>query len=341
MLLATLALGLVLAAVVGAVVGWRVEQAWRAAEQLNLVQPVFEPRGLKFAYSRDPDSGGLRGWYLGLEPWPTPEGHQRIVAVGDSVTHGMGVELEQAWPAVLEARLGDVEVLNFGFLGYDIEQVATLVEAEVTGWDPDLVVYGNFANDTAPTFMVFAAWADHSIFVGSWVPERARLVPEVLSRPLLEHSAFFRAAQGTRMARLLEDRYQPPVPEGWYGDNLERLAQWSRDTDTPVLVLTIPEHILADRQHCRATLDPNACKVAEEDHAEVLAAAKASGLPWVDGQAAYAATGREDFMGDHGWDPAHPNAAGHVALVDGLEASVRRLLGRSPAAGEAPDPAPR
>ncbi|MFH1887025.1 MAG: GDSL-type esterase/lipase family protein [Pseudomonadota bacterium] len=80
----------------------------------------------------------------------------RIAALGDSLTYGMGVAEEDAWPAVLERRLAkrfQVEVLNLGVTGFqsgDLLQNLPWVLEQVR---PDLLLYGVCLNDFLPSGM--------------------------------------------------------------------------------------------------------------------------------------------------------------------------------------------
>lgn len=77
---------------------------------------------------------GLRGPEIAL-PAPGP----RVLAVGDSVTFGWGVEEEQSWPARLADELG-VEVLNAGVPAQRPPAIAAWTAAYAPGLDVDLVL---------------------------------------------------------------------------------------------------------------------------------------------------------------------------------------------------------
>jgi lysophospholipase L1-like esterase len=95
---------------------------------------------------------GLRDRERSLEPAARTT---RILVLGDSVTFGMGVPLEQTYPALTEALLNaalgpgarSVEVLNFGIPGYNtLHSLAQLREVGLT-FRPDIVVVGFLYND--------------------------------------------------------------------------------------------------------------------------------------------------------------------------------------------------
>ncbi len=82
-----------------------------------------------------------------------PEGCQRILCVGDSLTHGYGVPHDAPWPRQLERSLKQkypdrcFEVMNYGRVGMDIPHVEKQIAAFAPAYHPDLVVYGYCLND--------------------------------------------------------------------------------------------------------------------------------------------------------------------------------------------------
>jgi lysophospholipase L1-like esterase len=78
----------------------------------------------------------------------------RIACIGDSWTFGMNVNQDQTYPARLEALLkqerpaSEVEVINFGVLGYSSFQGLELLKRRVLDLHPDVLVIGFGMNDS-------------------------------------------------------------------------------------------------------------------------------------------------------------------------------------------------
>lgn len=77
----------------------------------------------------------------------------RLLAAGDSFTFGIGVEDEERWSEVLEARLSrrlagqaTVSVYNAGVPGYSATQIRQVVEEIVPALEPQVVLLGAYAN---------------------------------------------------------------------------------------------------------------------------------------------------------------------------------------------------
>jgi lysophospholipase L1-like esterase len=87
---------------------------------------------------------------------PKRAGVLRVACIGDSWTFGMNVDQNQMYPARLEALLKahppadakDVEVMNFGILGYTSFQGLQLFKSRVLDLHPDVVVIGFGMNDS-------------------------------------------------------------------------------------------------------------------------------------------------------------------------------------------------
>ncbi|MCZ6643032.1 MAG: GDSL-type esterase/lipase family protein [Gammaproteobacteria bacterium] len=78
--------------------------------------------------------------------------NKRIVAVGDSFTFGIGVELEKTYVKQLESTLKKVEVLNLGVGSYNFWHYLEVLDNRVVGLEPDLVLIGFYLDDlSAPT----------------------------------------------------------------------------------------------------------------------------------------------------------------------------------------------
>ena len=74
----------------------------------------------------------------------------RIMILGDSLTYGKGVSLEETYPAVLEELLSKeyaVEVLNLGICGIQSEEILQILLRYAPQLRPDIVLYGMCQND--------------------------------------------------------------------------------------------------------------------------------------------------------------------------------------------------
>jgi hypothetical protein len=83
------------------------------------------------------DSDGLRDPERTLAKVP---GRLRVMVLGDSFVWGYRVEAEDRFTNVLEKKLPDAEIINFGCSGYGQDQEYLLLQREFPRYRPDLVV---------------------------------------------------------------------------------------------------------------------------------------------------------------------------------------------------------
>jgi lysophospholipase L1-like esterase len=120
---------------------------------------------------------------------PARPGIYRIIALGDSLTYGYGIEEKDTYPRVLETLLNDtfrVEVLNLGVSGAQSEDIYNTLREKLPELKPNLVIYGMCVNDFLPSK------------VGQYDNNRAYQVP----LPLKNHFM-----QKTLTAKLFEQGY--------------------------------------------------------------------------------------------------------------------------------------
>ncbi len=103
-----------------------------------------------FQYRGTSNRLGFRGPVYPEEKAP---GSYRIVALGDSVTAGIGFDdYEDVYTAKLERALREAglgaEVLNFGVSGYNTQQEVETLKDKALVFDPDLVLLAYVLNDT-------------------------------------------------------------------------------------------------------------------------------------------------------------------------------------------------
>lgn len=138
---------------------------------------------------------------LGLRDRPIERkaaGELRILALGDSVTFGWGVPVEETFAKKLEgtlrSRLGRaVTTVNSGVGGYNTTQEYAFLRAHVGTIDPDIVVLLYVSNDIERAIPPFDPWSRRSL-KGKSAPEALNLI---LGRSWLYRLGLF-AFQGFR-----------------------------------------------------------------------------------------------------------------------------------------------
>lgn len=97
-----------------------------------------------------------RSWMdLSVKKAKTDPNTVRIVAVGDSFTHGVTLKLAETWPVVLEGLLNAqapaagprYEVINAGVGGENLIEESLNIKLAVANLEPDLIVHQLFLND--------------------------------------------------------------------------------------------------------------------------------------------------------------------------------------------------
>ena len=137
-------------------------EMWKYAREIKRVSPIEglghdhtpNTRGTYMGASVAINSLGYRDREYALEK---PKGAVRILMIGDSVTFGWGVELEDTVAKKLEVRLNrpespyPVEVINTGVGNYNtVMEVKEFIERG-SKLKPDIVVLNYFINDAEPT----------------------------------------------------------------------------------------------------------------------------------------------------------------------------------------------
>lgn len=159
------------------------QRFWRLKPQVRdqLVDGAIGPRRIRFRVSTH-DS-------LRSPPLTGGNTRQRILALGDSCTFGLGVEDDETWPAQLQQLLArdglNVDVINSGVPGYSSFQGLRFLEAEGNRLQPDVVVVCFGFNDRE-------TWASRS----DYQTERLLAVSRVDS--ILMNSRFYASLKSLR-----------------------------------------------------------------------------------------------------------------------------------------------
>lgn len=97
---------------------------------------------------------------------PKPTGTFRVLLLGDSMTAGLEVNKDETFEAACEQRLrrqfGEVEVVNAGVRGYNLDNILEYFEHEGVSYTSDLVVYMFVENDLKSTNRSEPNLLDHS-----------------------------------------------------------------------------------------------------------------------------------------------------------------------------------
>ena len=219
---------------------------------------------------------------------------RRIVFLGDSLTLGWGVEQDQTFEHLLEARLDAIrptEILNLGVGNYNTTQEVNLFLDKGAKYLPDQVVLFYFINDAEPV-------PQKSRFPGLG---HSRLVTFYWSRLKALRA---RLAAGTGFAEYYAALYRDGA-EGWARSQaaLLELQQQSRARGFALAVVLLPElHELVDYTF-------------RKEHAIVMDFLRANGIRALDLAPAFANEGDPHSL----WvslDDAHPNARAHRLIAD-------------------------
>jgi len=208
------------------------------------------------------DDAGLRGH----RPIPRERrpGRARIVVLGDSFTFGHGVEIGEAWPALLDARLPAAEVVNLAVTGYGTDQQLLRFENRGLAYRPDLVLLGLFEGNVFRNTRLEQLGYPKPRFVldGGELELRGVPVPRALERPsgLARRSRLWSLVSG-RGRELAEHL---GMGEAWpvTGAIFDRLQAVCREEGIRLGVVIIPkDRAITDRGPRRWVHDRTLAKI--------------------------------------------------------------------------------
>jgi lysophospholipase L1-like esterase len=141
------------------------------------------------------------------KPRPEKDVTERILILGDSVTFGVGVDSSDTFSSLLEAKLGDVEVINAGVNGYTTYNELQYFLEKGTSLNPDLVVVAVCLNDVVNPRLHWSDTGRNALDI----PEEA--IPNAaydrwVARPAL-HSSLARFIHG-KLTEIVRTR-EPPA----------------------------------------------------------------------------------------------------------------------------------
>lgn len=293
-------------------------------DEANLKEDVYRvspTRGYEMIPNVMPDvnSVGMRGVERAQ---PKPAGTYTVVALGDSITFGIGVKADETFAAVLERQLQEryperaIEVLNAGVIGYNTEQEFTYLREIHAARGVDAVVVGYCPNDIFVTPMVLKD-GDKMLF---YRPGKDKGLYNAF---LVQNSALYRLAMYWRERRAIDaagERFRPAAGIGAnliYDETgnytaLRGIAAFAREHGMPFAVIMFPYMKGPFLQY-----EPENRKI-HVDVGRVLGEEK---VPFIDLLQEWAATDYKSWLRPEAPDDfVHPSKLGHVDAARKLAA---------------------
>jgi lysophospholipase L1-like esterase len=248
------------------------------------------------------NSKGLRDREFSYERVP---GKLRIVMLGDSLTVGWGVAVEDTFSKRIEALYRaagtDVEAINFGVGNYNSIQEVESFFAEGRKYRPDVVVLNFFINDAEP---LAPTHPPSSLMRMCYACVFASGRIDTLRRQFFDKSDWATYYLGL---------YEDGTSKGWRDARaaIGRLAAATKADGVPLLIAVLPElHDVASYRFQRVTDLVRA--TAEENGAAFVDV-----LPYLKDQPS-------SILWVTAPDP-HPNALAHKLIAQGLFDALRKL----------------
>jgi len=168
---------------------------------------------------------------------PSSKSGMRIVALGDSCTFGFGIsDNAHTYPAVL-STLMPAEVINAGVVGYTSYQALKLLETQLVGFHPDIL-------------LIYIGWNDlGNSILPDWTPTMIQDVESSSSR--LYVLVAFRDLVSSFKARG-RIGFKPEAIEV-YGDNLHQIVTTARRNGIRPVLLTWPTRVAGQIDALRDT----------------------------------------------------------------------------------------
>jgi len=235
-------------------------------------------------------------------------GVTRILVVGDSITLGWGVRMEDTYPKVLERSLrvgpGETryEVLNAGVGNYTSSRIIGLYNYELHKYEPGVVVFAFFlnnANDVPDSKFKF-------------------LFETPLEFPVFLWSRYQRAATRYRLSKTFEEYYSDLYNESnpafvAFRGKLKGFLHELHAAGKVVVVASIPDTLrLQEPVYPYQFITDKVFKIAAEENAHAVDL-----FPALQGMAP------ESIMNTP--EDRHPNAEGHRRLGKSLHEYLRSL----------------
>lgn len=277
------------------------------------------------------NSLGFRGPEVAL---PKPAGRFRIVAIGDSVTFGWGVNDDETFFRRLEQLTAnrfpgrDIDFVNLAVGGYDTRQEVGLLRRHVDRLQPDLVLVGLYSNDIPEAFDDKGATSDNGQTARilhlnpsstSWMDvqirkSRALYLGGRIAKRLVHGGDWARSGFSMELD-LLSGRDSTELETAW-----ERVEKQLDDLHAMAMAdrFSVGLVMLPPREQVKGAY-PNA-----RYQSQARGIAERCGFHVVDPMPALAASGTHVDALYIPYDRNHPSAAGHDVIAQAIFDSLSR-----------------
>jgi lysophospholipase L1-like esterase len=289
--------------------------------------------------------------FRGPEPSRDPA-VQRVIVLGDSITFGHNLALEETFPFQLQQQLStpgrNLEVLNFGVHGYDTLQEVSSLEIRGLAYHPDLVVVAYCLNDVSISSvslehiqrMQRLHTAPSNLLLESRLVD---LIAESIETLRIKHwekqvndPAVFRREYANQIDAIGDDEsgllglmaQAPTWPNStWYGDRdrvgrlrfgFRRLAGVAQQNGFPVVIMIIPLLLDKGGADSRAYTHGVAHRIVELE-------ARRAGFDTIDLTDDFMRVGMGKLRLTTG-DIFHPNKTGNAIMATSLATYVDQHL---------------
>lgn len=194
-----------------------------------------------------------------------PDDTFRIVALGDSVTFGAGVDVNDTFLKILEIKLNkqnqniNYEVINGGVSAYNLMQKYIILESKLIKYNPDLVLINFVQDDYGPInvlkYSINGSEGNNTLKnkydLFSLNMPRILPLPRKLNLFFLKHSAFYRffnLKTYNILSKINSIKYPPEIYKLIGGHDsfeynreaVDKLLNYSIKKNIPIIIVSFP-----------------------------------------------------------------------------------------------------
>lgn len=243
-----------------------------------------------------------------------PLGAYRIAAIGDSVTFGKGVILEDTFSKMLERRLSSIcgkkaEVLNFGVYGYNTDQEFAILKEQAMAYNPDMVIVLYTLNDPDIEFQFSVVNAEEK---QSTLTSFKKFLTDHVYLYKMVARMYYAQSQIKKNKNLSVLTFYPKLHNttypGWkmVEERFSDMGALSEKEGISLVVFVFPELYRLNEEYPFSSI-----------HQQVVSAARGAGLLAYDLFPYFNGSNHRDLR-VHNFEDRHPNKRGHEIIANGM-----------------------